>query len=286
MQTTFRMDGSTGSERPARPWMKVTPTIITIGILAAFALHGRIAQPANYNDFADHSTLSGVPHAADVFSNAGFALVAIWGWLALRPHRNSDRLRAGWPGYRLFLIGLFLTAFGSAFFHLAPGNGRLTWDMLPIALAGAGLLVGVRGDTRPGSKTNPGLTANIEAIVLGLFAVASVAWWVYTDRHGAGDLRPYLLLQVLPLILIPLWQSIYRAPRTERLAFAAAMGLYVVAKITEVLDHQIADTLGFVSGHTLKHLLATAATAAIVWGLTRRFSGSGGRMAGTCTISE
>ncbi|MCP1844838.1 MULTISPECIES: hypothetical protein [unclassified Bradyrhizobium] len=239
--------------------------------MAAFAAHGRIAQPAHYNDFADHSALLGIPHAGDVLSNIGFALVASWGWLALRPHRNSDQLRTGWPGYRLFLIGLFLTAFGSAFFHLAPGNGRLTWDMLPIALAGAGLLVGVRGDTQPGSKTN------IEAIVLGLYATASVAWWVATDRHGTGDLRPYLLLQVLPLILIPLWQSIYRAPRADRIAFAAAMMLYVVAKIAEVLDHQIADTLQYVSGHTLKHLLATSATAAIVWGLTRRFSDSGGR---------
>jgi hypothetical protein len=38
-----------------------------------------------------------------------------------------------------------------------------------------------------------------------------------------------------------------------------------------VLDHEIANTLGFVSGHTLKHLIATMATAAVVWGLTRRF---------------
>ena len=269
MQTSFPMDGLTRSDPPAKPWIKHSPTIITIGVIAAFAVHGRIAQPAHYNDFADHSALLGIPHAADVLSNAGFALVAIWGWLALWPRRNGDQLRAGWPGYRLFLIGLFLTAFGSAFFHLAPGNGRLTWDMLPIALAGAGLLVGVRGDTQPGSK------AELEAIGLALYAIASVAWWVTTDRHGAGDLRPYLLLQVLPLILIPLWQWIYRAPRADRVAFATAMALYVVAKLAEVLDHQIANTLQFVSGHTLKHLIATAATAAIVWGVTRRFSGGG-----------
>ncbi|PAY06398.1 alkaline phytoceramidase [Bradyrhizobium sp. UFLA03-84] len=280
MQTTFRIDGLTGSARPVKPWMKAAPAIATIGIIAAFALHGRIAQPAHYNDFADHSALLGIPHAGDVLSNAGFALVAIWGWLALRPHRKSDQLRAGWPGYRQFLIGLLLTAFGSAYFHLAPGNGRLTWDMLPIALAGAGLLVGVRGDTHPRSR------ANLEAIALALFATAGVAWWVYTDRHGAGDLRPYLLLQVLPLVLIPLWQSIHRAPRSERIAFAAAMGLYVLAKIAEVLDHPIADALGVVSGHTLKHLIATAATAAIVWGVTRRFAGGGRRTAGTRTISE
>jgi hypothetical protein len=138
--------------------------------------------------------------------------------------------------------------------------------MLPIALVCVGLLVGVRGNTRTELNTR------IEAIGLGLYAVASVAWWVYTDRMGADDLRPYLLLQVLPLLLIPLWQAISRAPRTDRIAFAAAMTLYVVAKLAELLDHQIANTLGFVSGHTLKHLIATLATAAVVWGLTRRFA--------------
>ena len=266
MQTSS-LDASIGSGQPARPWIKHAPTIITVGAIAAMAMYGRIAQPVRYNEFADQSVVSGIRHAADVLSNAGFAVVAIWGWLALRPMRGSDQLRAGWPGYRLFLIGLFLTAFGSAYYHLAPDNARLIWDRLPIALACAGLLVGVRGDTQPGLKTE------IEAIVLALLAVASVAWWAYTDRSGAGDLRPYLLLQGLPLVLIPLWQAIHRAPRADRIAFAAAMGLYVLAKIAEVLDHQIANTLGFVSGHTLKHLIATMATAAVVWGLRRRFSG-------------
>jgi hypothetical protein len=69
------------------------------------------------------------------------------------------------------------------------------------------------------------------------------------------------LLRGLPLVLIPLWQAIYRAPRVDRLAFAAAMVLYVLAKLAEVLDHEIANALGFVSGHTLKHLIATTATA-------------------------
>jgi hypothetical protein len=267
MQISSHLNAATGLGQPIKPYIKYAPTVITIGITVIMALYGPIAQPLHYNEFADASAAFGIHHAADVLSNAGFALVAIWGWLTLWPRRTSDQLRAGWPGYRLFLIGLLLTAFGSGFYHLAPDNARLIWDRLPIALVCAGLLVGVRGDTQPGSKTE------IEAIVLGLFAVASVAWWVYTDSSGADDLRPYLLLQVLPLVLIPLWQAIYRAPRTDRIAFAAAMGLYVLAKIAEVLDHEIANTFGFVSGHTLKHLIATMATAAVVWGLTRRFSG-------------
>ena len=251
--------------RPITPWLKHTPTLLTVGLIAILVLHGPIAQPAHYHDFADHSVASGIPHAADVLSNAGFALVAIWGWLTLRPRRDSEQLRAGWPGYRLFLIGLLLTAFGSAFYHLAPDNSRLVWDRLPIALMCAGLIAGVRGDIK-GSRNG------LEAIVLALAAIASVAWWAITESHGAGDLRPYLLLQGLALILIPLWQAIYRAPRTDRIAFAAAMGLYVLAKAAEVLDHEIATALGVVTGHTLKHLIATAATAAVVWGLSRRFS--------------
>jgi hypothetical protein len=147
------MDVSIGQGHPMAPWIKHAPTIITVGMIVILALHGRIAQPAHYNEFADQSTASGIPHAADVFSNAGFALVAIWGWLTLRPRRASDHLRAGWPGYRLFLIGLFLTAFGSAFYHLAPDNARLIWDRLPIALVCAGLLAGVRGDIQGGSRT-------------------------------------------------------------------------------------------------------------------------------------
>jgi len=263
------MDVAIGQGHPMARWIKHAPTIITVGLVVILALHGRIAQPAHYNEFADQSAAFGIPHMADVFSNAGFALVAIWGWLTLRPRRASDHLRAGWPGYRLFLIGLFLTAFGSAFYHLAPDNGRLIWDRLPIALVCAGLFAGVRGDIRGGSKSE------IDVIVLALYAVASVAWWAITDRNGAGDLRPYLLLQGLALILIPLWQAIHRCPRTDRIAFATAMVLYIFAKVTEVLDHEIASAFGFVTGHTLKHLIATAATAAVVWGLIRRFSHGG-----------
>jgi hypothetical protein len=266
MRPASAMQLPLGQSRAARPWLRYTPTIITVSLIALLALHGPITQPAHYHDFADHSVAFGLPHAADVLSNAGFALVAIWGWLVLWPRRASEPLRGGWPGYRLFLIGLLLTAFGSAFYHLAPDNARLLWDRLPIALVCAGLIGGVRGDIK--SRSGNG----IEVIALALYGIASVAWWAITEQNGAGDLRPYLLLQALALILIPLWQTIHRRPRTDRIAFAAAMALYVLARVAEVFDHEIAATFGFVSGHTLKHLIATAAVAAVVWGLPRRFS--------------
>jgi uncharacterized protein (TIGR04206 family) len=101
-------------------------------------------------------------------------------------------------------------------------------------------------------------------------AVASVAWWVVTAQDGIGDLRPYLLLQALPLILTPLWQWIYRAPRRDKLAFGCALALYVAAKLAELGDHAVLASLGVVGGHTLKHLLATAAAAVLVACLVER----------------
>ena len=108
---------------------------------------------------------------------------------------------------------------------------------------------------------------------LALLGVASVAWWHVTNDGGDGDLRPYLMLQGLPLLLIPLWQRLYRAALADRLAFGAALFLYVAAKAAELLDHQLLAQLGgALSGHTLKHLLATLAAALIVGRLVRRIA--------------
>lgn len=143
--------------------------LLTILILSGAALiHGPIAQSRSYHDFADQQAFFGIPHFADVVSNLGFALVALWGWSQLAPANRHARLSHGWAGYRLFLIGLFLTALGSSYYHLDPDNTRLAWDRLPIALTCAGLLAGVWGDTQQKN-------ANRRAAWLALAAVSSVA---------------------------------------------------------------------------------------------------------------
>lgn len=246
-----------------KPMRVRLPSFVTLAAVGLLLLHGPIAQWPDYHDFADRSVLFGIPQAGDVLSNLGFALVGAWGLLRLRP-RDHPRLRAGWPGYRLFLVALVLTAIGSAWYHLAPDNARLAWDRLPIALACAGLLAAVRAETRPGAR------AGRDTALLALAAAGSVAWWHVTETRGAGDLRPYILVQMLPLVLIPMWQAIHGSPVRDRLGFGAALLLYVLAKAAELLDHEIAASTGWISGHTLKHLLATAAAAAVIAALRLR----------------
>ena len=246
-----------------KPTLQHLPLVVTVLLAAAALFHGPIAQPVGYHDFADQKIAFGIAHFADVVSNLGFALVAAWGWIRLAPSNQHPDIRAGWAGYRLFLIGLFLTAFGSSWYHLAPDNASLVWDRLPIALACGGLLAGVWGDVR--QQESRGFVYG-----LALVAVASVGWWYFTDLSGTGDLRPYLLLQGLPILLIPLWQGIYRMPRADRRSFGAALAIYVVAKFAELGDHEIAAALGVITGHTLKHLLAAGAAALIVARLVAR----------------
>lgn len=235
------------------------PMLVVFSVVSVMLWHGPIVQWAHYNDFADLRPLFGLPNAADVLSNLGFLISGTWGLLRLWPLRRHAALQAGWSGYCLFMIGLILTAAGSGFYHLAPDNARLVWDRLPIALACAGLLAAVRAETLG--------TAHWRTILIGLalFSQASVLWWGHS-----GDLRPYLLIQGLPLLLIPIWQHLYDAPRADRYAFGIAILLYVAAKVAELHDAAFLSSLQLISGHTLKHLLATAASTVLIARLVRR----------------
>ena len=240
------------------------PTLLTLTIAIALLLHGPVPQWPDYHEFADGRAFAGIPRAADVLSNLGFALVGIWGFVALARRGRRQSLGNAWPGYTLFFVALVLTALGSGFYHLQPDNARLVWDRIPIALACAGLLSGVRADTH--EKGDPRLLT----LVLAVAAIASVLWWYVTETFGHGDLRPYLFLQLSPMLLVPLWQALARAPRNDRLAFGAAILLYIVARAAELNDVAVFGALGWISGHTIKHLLATCAAAVIVAHLVAR----------------
>ncbi len=248
----------------ARGPIRHLPTLLVAATVLGLWLHGPVAQLAGYHDFSDQRRLLGIPHALNVLSNLGFALVGAWGLRRTGGLRAMPGLGRGARGYRLFLWAFTLTALGSGWYHLDPDNARLFWDRLPIALASAGLVAAVQVETSPREPPRDWTW------LLAIAGVASVVWWAWTDRGGDGDLGPYLLVNLMPLLLIPLWQAIHGAPRGDRRAFLLAIALYAAAKVAELQDRQVHALLGFVSGHTLKHLLATAAGAAIVVRLVQR----------------
>ncbi|MFD4838232.1 hypothetical protein ACFWP0_12045 [Achromobacter sp. NPDC058515] len=230
---------------------RLLPWTVVVLVAVGLALYGPIAQLEHYHDFADHRAWLGIPNAGDVLSNLGFAVVGWYGLSLVLHSRYNKALDVIRPGYALFFFALVLTAFGSGWYHLLPDNARLIWDRLPIALACAGILSAVWRDTLGDGRWVDWLWAAV--------AVVSVIWWWYTDNHMTGDLRPYLYVQFMPLLLIPLLQWQNKTPARERLYFAAAIGFYVLAKASELLDHQIFQNIAYLSGHTIKHLFSVVA---------------------------
>jgi hypothetical protein len=213
----------------------------------------RSQQPLAYHNFADHRGWLGIPNFGDVVSNVPFAVVGICGLIFLLqpgPGTFSDR-RERWL-YLVMFAGLILTAFGSAYYHLEPGNARLVWDRIPIMMVFMALLAAVIGE-RISVVAGLGLFPVLQAAGIG-----SVLVWRSGELHGHGDLRFYAAVQVYA-ILILLLVLLIPAKYTRGSDLVVVVGLYVLAKILEESDRQIFALGHLVSGHTLKHLAAAAA---------------------------
>ena len=241
---------------------------ITVAAGIAVALLPRMAQPLDYHNFADQRAFLAVPNFLNVISNAPFLIAGIWGLMLVMGLRQSAR-RAfiapveRWP-YLILSVGVALTCFGSAYYHLAPGNARLVWDRLPMTLGFMSILSAVLMER---VNLRAGLVALGPLLVLGL---ASVVHWYASEMRGAGDLRLYFMVQFYTLLLILLILWLFPARYTRGRDLVVAMGFYVLAKILETLDRPIFDLGRIISGHTLKHLAAALAVFWIFRMLARR----------------
>ncbi len=224
-----------------------------------------IPQSASYHQFADQRRLWGIPNFGNVSSNLPFAVVGIWGLLFLASGRSRSAFvhRGERIPYVWLFIGLLLTALGSAYYHLAPDNGRLVWDRLPMTIVFMSLvsaLIVERVDDRLGLRLLPVLLA------LGVF---SVVQWYYSEIRGAGDLRLYAAVQLGSVLLLLLALAL-RSRYTRSSDLGVVAGLYIAAKMFEMWDGDIFNTSHVVSGHTLKHLAAAGAGFWILRMLMRR----------------
>ncbi|MDP1996315.1 MAG: alkaline phytoceramidase, partial [Gallionella sp.] len=166
--------------------------------------------------------------------------------------------------YRLFFLAAILLGFGSGYYHLAPDNSRLVWDRAAMSLALMSWLAAILCE-------RVSLTAGLRLLPL-LFtaALGSVGYWGWSEMRGSGDLRAYGLMQLYPMLLIPLLLWLYPPRYSGDRDILAVIGLYLLALLCDFTDHQIAALTGAVSGHTAKHAVAALAIYWVVVGLRRR----------------
>lgn len=237
---------------------------ITVATVAYTASLAPIAQDPTYHNFADERVFLGIANFLDVASNLPFLFVGLWGVFVVCNRRttfvaNIER----WP-YTIFFLGIALTSFGSSYYHLHPDNTRLVWDRLPMTLGFMGILCAALAE-RVHRKVSVALLPSLLSA-----GIASVIYWYVTETGGNGDLRPYIQVQFGSLLIVVVSFLLFHSPYTQQRWFFIALSAYVAAKLLETFDEKVYEALRFVSGHTLKHLVAAAAACCIVQMLRQR----------------
>ena len=225
--------------------------IALLALLALAVVLPPLQQPAAYHDFADARPLLGVPRALDTLSNLPFLLFGLWGLWRLRRQPSLPAVPRRMAA--LFFIGLLATALGSGWYHLAPDDARLVWDRAGMTTGFAGI-VGLAVAQRVGDRS-----ATPVAVALLLLGWLSIAVWSQT-----GNLTPWATLQTGGVLLILGLMALPSLGAGWPVAWWFIVASYALAKLAETFDPQVYAFTGVLSGHSLKHLLASLAAVPVI----------------------
>ena len=242
--------------------------VITGIVITATFFIPPIAQDPEYHNLMDRRIISGIPNFFDVASNLAFLLVGVLGlWKLVQIHEDRSRLilKQEMLPFAVAFVGAILIFAGSAYYHLSPTNETLMWDRLPMTLTFMGIFSMVLGER---VSVKAGTNFLIPLLIVG---AASVAYWNVTEQLGKGDLRPYALIQFLPVLLIPVIIALFPSRYSGTGYLVEMIGWYGIAKVLEFLDAVIWEwTGGWIAGHSLKHCVAAWGIYALVRYLKHR----------------
>ena len=230
-----------------------------LGFIALALLLPAIAQDPKYHLFADQRSWLGVPRAADVLSNLAFVAVGLFGAIMLISPHSAHLRSATATSLWCVAVGYALTGIGSAWYHLHPNDATLVWDRLPMTVVLTGVISAAIAE-RVGDNLAIGSLA-----VLSVGGIASVVYW-----RSSGNLTPYAVFQFGGVAFLVGLLALTRV-RGIPFAWSWIVGWYCFAKVAELADRSVWEaTSGVVAGHTIKHIAAAIAGAAMFYPLRKR----------------
>lgn len=247
-----------------RHYTMIVLGVISMLVVMLLGILDPIPQDINYHNFADARMIFSISNFWNVVSNLPFLFVGVYALYQIIKQKSMTYDAEMKQSYVLFFLAVSLVAFGSGYYHLEPNNHTLIWDRLPMVVAFMSLLAIVIAEFL---SVHSGKRLLYPLLVFG---VGSVLYWAYTESMGHGDLRLYLFVQFLPMIVIPILLTRFKASFTLRSGYWYLILCYVLAKIFEYYDGAIYDMLGVISGHSLKHMIAALGLYILVRALINR----------------
>lgn len=226
--------------------------IIVTAMLTSWAVvtQGPIPQDASYHLFVDEREIWSIPNFWNVVTSIPFAIAGLLGIVKLSTPEKLKFLHENTAAYILLFVGTLLVSFGSVYYHLEPNNQTLVWDRLPMSIAFMALFSIVISEflsVRSGRAL---------LLPLMLTGILSVLYWHFGENQGNGDLRFYAFVQFYPMIALFIMLLCFRSSYTHVQAYWWLLLAYIMAKFFEHFDAEVYRSLGFISGHSLKHLTA------------------------------
>jgi hypothetical protein len=213
---------------------------LAVGLLAL----GPMPIPSEEHHHAGDDTRFG--HAVNVFATLPLFAAAWLGWRTLPRTGWSMSVRRPWAGCFLFAMAMSLA---SAAYHLAPDHAHFVVSNIVAAGAFMLLLAGFLAErVSPAFGTRRALVAVVAAVAA---AGAFTAWSLWRD--GTVDLRPLLLMQMLPALLIPAGALSLNGRFTQGRNWALMLGAYLLARACDFFDGTLLDLVG-IGGHAVMHL--------------------------------
>jgi hypothetical protein len=224
---------------------------ISVVALGAAILAPRIAQDPLYHQFADQNAFLSIPNTLNVLTNLLFGWIGLEALYRLLRQKSLRIVDVAYPAYLVFFAALILIAAGSGYYHWRPDNQTLVWDRLPMTIAFMSFFTIMLAE-----RISVSLARMLFPVLIGV-GIASIAYWYLSEQNGQGDLRPYALIQFLPMLLSPLILLLFASRYTRSYDLWWFLAWYLIAKICEYFDAELLSLLTVLSGHSLKHIAAS-----------------------------
>jgi len=231
---------------------------MAVATAAGMIAWGPIELQAGDHRFADERAWMNLPQALNVLACAPLVATGLWGMAAVS--------RSGWPvSLRTPLFAFFVLAtlmsVVSAAYHMAPSDAGYVVTHLFAAGTMTMLALGFFAE-----RVDP-LFGSGPAVAAGCCAAGFAAlWWFAGDlSSGHGDLRALFFLQGVPLLLIPAGALSLPGRFTAATDWLVMLSLYLLARSLGVVDAAVLASTGWISGHTLMHLLLAGVAGCLAY---------------------